>query len=130
MKKFFAFLLFWIVAISNARGQDPNFAQFFSSPLNINPALTGNINGDWRVISNFRDQWIGPASPYMTGSISYDRKVMQDKMAGVEEGNVLGIMPHPERASETILVPDRSSNEAVTIFHSLLAYLSKKFEYY
>jgi phosphoribosylformylglycinamidine synthase I len=53
-------------------------------------------------------------------------------IAGVsnEEGNVLGIMPHPERASETILVPDRSSNEAVTIFHSLLAYLSKKFEYY
>lgn len=72
-------------------GQDPSFSQFFSSPLNINPALTANINSDWRLISNLRDQWIGPASPYLTGSISYDRKILQDKIPGVEEGNVMGI---------------------------------------
>ena len=34
--------------------QDPSFSQFFSSPLNINPALTANINADWRLISNFQ----------------------------------------------------------------------------
>jgi len=71
--------------------QDPSFSQFFSSPLNINPALTANINADWRMISNLRDQWIGPAAPYVTGSISYDRKILQNKMPGVEEGNVMGI---------------------------------------
>ena len=27
-----------------SRAQDPNFSQFFSSPLNVNPALTANIN--------------------------------------------------------------------------------------
>ena len=68
-------------------GQDPSFSQFFSSPLNINPALTGNINADWRMIANFRDQWIGPASPYATGSISYDRKI-QDKIRNYENKNV------------------------------------------
>jgi type IX secretion system PorP/SprF family membrane protein len=81
----------WALGAGESYGQDPSFSQFFSSPLNINPALTANINADWRMVSNLRDQWIGPASPYMTGSISYDRKVMQDKMAGVEEGNVLGV---------------------------------------
>ena len=78
-----------IVQVSYA--QDPSFSQFFSSPLNVNPALTGNINGDWRVISNFRDQWIGPASPYTTGTVSYDRKILQHKMPGVPEENVMGI---------------------------------------
>jgi type IX secretion system PorP/SprF family membrane protein len=76
-----------MVVFTFSYGQDPSFSQFFSSPLNINPALTGNINADWRMIANFRDQWIGPASPYATGSISYDMKI-QDKIANVEEKNV------------------------------------------
>jgi len=89
MRKWLGFLAL-LVAVP-AWGQDPAFSQFFSSPLNINPALTANINADWRMIANFRDQWIGPASPYVTGTISYDRKIMQHKMAGVEEGNIIGV---------------------------------------
>jgi type IX secretion system PorP/SprF family membrane protein len=73
------------------RGQDPSFSQFFSSPLNINPSLTGHINEDWRVITNMRDQWIGPASPYSTGTICYDMKVLQNKAPNVKEKNVFGI---------------------------------------
>lgn len=70
--------------------QDPSFSQFFSSPLNINPALTAHINADWRAIANFRDQWLGPASPYATGTVSFDRKLFQKKIPGVEEGNIAG----------------------------------------
>ncbi len=82
----------FVIALKCAHGQDPAFSQFFSSPLNINPALTAKINADWRVISNFRDQWIGPASPYTTGTISYDRKILQHKIPNVhEEKNTLGI---------------------------------------
>src|SRR6188472_250154 len=86
-----AIFIFSLIVISKAYGQDPAFSQFFSSPLNVNPALTGNINGDWRIISNFRDQWIGPASPYTTGTASYDRKILQNKLPGVAEGNVMGV---------------------------------------
>jgi len=68
--------------------QDPSFSQFFASPLNINPALTANINSKWRLVTNFRDQWIGPASPYATGTVSYDSKIMKDKLP---ETNVLGL---------------------------------------
>jgi len=91
MKKVPLVILF-LIALRSANAQDPSFSQFFSSPLNINPALTARINSDWRVISNFRDQWIGPASPYATGTISYDRKVLQNKIPNVhEEKNTLGI---------------------------------------
>src|SRR5439155_10725462 len=60
--------------------QDPSFSQFWASPLNINPGLTGNINGDWRTIMNFRTQWIGPTAPYVTGTISYDRKLFVERL--------------------------------------------------
>ena len=81
-----------LIALRSVHAQDPSFSQFFSSPLNVNPALTAKINADWRIISNFRDQWIGPASPYATGTISYDRKILQNKIPNVhEEKNTLGI---------------------------------------
>lgn len=90
MKRFFL-IAFLLVAVKIANAQDPSFAQFFSSPLNINPALTANINADWRLISNIRDQWIGPASPYVTGTVSFDTKLMQNKTPNKTENNFLGI---------------------------------------
>src|SRR4030095_6911454 len=52
-------LIIFVTAESfSLHAQDPSFSQFFSSPLNINPALTANINADWRLISNYRDQWL------------------------------------------------------------------------
>jgi phosphoribosylformylglycinamidine synthase I len=42
-----------------------------------------------------------------------------------EEGNVMGMMPHPERASESI-VSVRGSGEAVGIFHSLASFLEQR----
>ena len=91
MKRILLMILL-LIALRSIQAQDPSFSQFFSSPLNINPALTARINSDWRVISNFRDQWIGPASPYATGTISYDTKALQNKIPNVhEEKNILGI---------------------------------------
>ena len=91
MKKVILFIVL-LAVMRSMNAQDPSFSQFFSSPLNVNPALTARINSDWRVISNFRDQWIGPASPYATGTISYDTKVLQNKIPNVhEEKNILGL---------------------------------------
>lgn len=69
-------------------GQDPSFSQFFSSPLNINPALTARINSKWRAVSNIRDQWISPSNPYATGTISFDSKILRNK---IPENAVFGI---------------------------------------
>lgn len=50
-----------------------------------------------------------------------------DGIAGIcnEQGNVLGMMPHPERACEAILNPS-GSNEASLIFKSLFSYLDEQ----
>jgi phosphoribosylformylglycinamidine synthase I len=41
-----------------------------------------------------------------------------------EEGNVVGLMPHPERASEPILSPNQTKSNAGLIFFSLKNFLS------
>jgi len=41
-----------------------------------------------------------------------------------ENGNVMGLMPHPERASEPILSPDQKKSNADLIFLSLKNFLS------
>ena len=74
-------LIITFIVMKTSSGQDPNFSQFFSSPLNLNPAMTANINSKWRVISNFRDQWLLVGEPYATGTISYDTKVMKNKIS-------------------------------------------------
>lgn len=50
-----------------------------------------------------------------------------DHVAGVSNkvGNVVGIMPHPERASEDLLMPFGLKSNAILIFHSLLNFLTK-----
>jgi type IX secretion system PorP/SprF family membrane protein len=90
MKQMRNFIVLILMAgyTAGAFAQDPSFAQFFSSPLNINPALTARINSKWRVIANIRDQWIGPASPYASGTISYDTKALEKQMS---ENTVFGI---------------------------------------
>ncbi len=72
--------------------QDPAFSQFFSSPLNINPALNGHIKGKWRMISNLRRQWSGPTDPYTTGTISFDNKIFQNVPGNyVDENTVVAV---------------------------------------
>src|SRR4051812_41096965 len=80
-----------ITGVRSSFAQDPSFSQFFSSPLNINPALTANINADWRLISNIRNQWLGPASPYVTGTISFDSKLFARRIANMSQKNFFGI---------------------------------------
>lgn len=97
-------LIFLTLTKGKAAAQDPSFSQFFSSPLNINPALTANINSDWRMIANLRDQWVGSTSPYMTGTVSFDTK-LQHKMNGIPEGNIWG--------AGVMLMTDKALNGAV-----------------
>jgi len=40
-----------------AKSQDLHYSMFFNSPLNLNPALTGQFIGDQRIHANYRRQW-------------------------------------------------------------------------
>lgn len=51
--------------------QDPQFSQFFASPLYINPAFTGNTV-EHRFVMNYRNQWPELKSAFVTYNASYD----------------------------------------------------------
>ena len=79
MKKGLRFLLFVLtMAVTGSiSAQDIHFSQFYMSPLNLNPALTGVLNCKTRMVMNYRNQW-SPAltsNAYNTYSASYDQKV-------------------------------------------------------
>lgn len=54
--------------------QDIHFSQFFNSPMNLNPALTGQFNGDYRFVGNYRNQWQSVTTPFRTVGISADAR--------------------------------------------------------
>jgi len=103
----------WVMA--TASGQDPSFSQFFSSPLNINPALTANIDGKWRFISNLRDQWVGPASPYATGTVSFDTRILEDKIRETSTFGVGGMMMYDKAMQGALKSSSVSLNTSINI---------------
>jgi type IX secretion system PorP/SprF family membrane protein len=66
------------------RAQEVSFTMFKSNPLYLNPALTGDFSGDWRLAGNFRNQWSAASDPFRTATISFDKKVyILDQKFGV-----------------------------------------------
>lgn len=63
-------LLPMFIFINKLVGQDIHFSQFFNSPLNLNPSLTGNFIGDIRLVANQRTQWSSVTTPYVTFALS------------------------------------------------------------
>jgi type IX secretion system PorP/SprF family membrane protein len=56
--------------------QDRHFSQFYSSPLTLNPALTGLFDGKYRVGGIYRDQWRGMLErPYQNFSFGADLRM-------------------------------------------------------
>lgn len=60
------------LSMVEAFNQDIHYSQFFNSPLNLSPALTGVYNGDVRVHANFRNQWSSVPVDYLSGDIGAD----------------------------------------------------------
>ncbi|MCC6600089.1 MAG: PorP/SprF family type IX secretion system membrane protein [Crocinitomicaceae bacterium] len=70
-KKFvFAIVLLFISALISA--QDIHFSQFNQAPTNLNPGLTGQFKGLYRIIANQRTQWRSVTIPYSTFGLSAD----------------------------------------------------------
>ena len=59
--------------------QDIHFSQFFNSPLNTNPGLTGIFNGDIRFGLHFKQQWKSVPVDYLTFSGYADKKFYNKK---------------------------------------------------
>ncbi|MGZ3952246.1 MAG: PorP/SprF family type IX secretion system membrane protein, partial [Flavisolibacter sp.] len=82
-KLVFACLLLSVTFLGNA--QDPNFSQFFVSPLTLNPALTGKFDGNYRLALNFRNQWPSINNAFTTYTASFDAAILKNHIPDYDQ---------------------------------------------
>ncbi len=98
MKKLLCLSLL-VLLLKTASAQDPNFSQFFASPLTLNPALTGKFDGVFRLAMNYRSQWPTIYNAYVTGTVSADMAILQSRVPETDQFGV-GIMAFTDKAGE------------------------------
>jgi type IX secretion system PorP/SprF family membrane protein len=96
-------ILLAVILFSNVTvwAQDIHFSQFFNSPLTLNPALTGKMNGNYRIGFLYRNQWFQSSStgtPFLTYSGFADAPIRFKK-----DALGLGIVAFQDNAGEGAL---------------------------
>lgn len=91
-----------LLMMHSVRAQDPNFSQFFVSPLTLNPAMTGKFNGDFRIAGNYRDQWPEISKAFITSTISFDMGIMKNSISETDTWGV-GIMAMTDKTANGVL---------------------------
>lgn len=98
MRKFFCTILILTAALFG-QAQDPNFSQFFVSPLTLNPALTGKFDGVYRVAGNYRAQWPSIFRAYNTGTVSYDAGILRNRIPEFDQFGI-GFLALSDKSGE------------------------------
>lgn len=101
MRKF-VFIIFVGCLSLSVTAQDPHFSQFFSSPLTLNPALTGKFDGTLRVAGNYRNQWPAFNNVYTTSTVSLDFSVLNNVLPENDTWGI-GLIGLTDKAGGNIL---------------------------
>lgn len=89
------FLTIILLVPGMLKAQDPQFSQFYSAPLYVNPAFAGTTP-EHRIIANTRIQWPSLPNSFVTHAVSYDFN-MQDLNSGI------GLLVTKDQAGQTSL---------------------------
>ncbi|MBI1838303.1 MAG: PorP/SprF family type IX secretion system membrane protein [Flavobacteriia bacterium] len=77
------FCVFSLCIFQYTFAQDIHWSQFNDNPIFQNPANSGNFKGDYRFISNYRNQWKSVTIPFSTINFTADFKTEKIKKLGV-----------------------------------------------
>lgn len=99
MKKLIAYLVFGFILASNLNAQDFHFSQYWGSPVNLNPALSGLFDDNVRFAANYRNQWFQQAT-FTTYAVSVDANLWRNKLNGNFIGTGLGFYYDTESTGE------------------------------
>ncbi|MEZ4979688.1 MAG: PorP/SprF family type IX secretion system membrane protein [Chitinophagales bacterium] len=88
-----------LLVLSVAFAQDFHFSQYWASPLNLNPALTGVIDDNIRFAANYRNQWF-KYTTFATYAVSADANLFRNKLKGNFLGAGLGFYQDVEGEGE------------------------------
>src|ERR1044071_7448208 len=117
MKKLVSTLTICVSLITVLRAQDPNFSQFFASPMTLNPALTGKFDGVFRFAANYRNQWPSINNAYTTMTASLDAGILKNRIPEYDQFGV-GVMAYSDKAGDGVL---NSTYYAVSVaYHKAL----------
>lgn len=95
-------IILYSLLLTAAKAQDPNFSQFFVSPLTLNPALTGKFNGDFRIAGNYRDQWPSISKAFITSTVSFDLPILRASISELDTWGV-GVLAMTDKTANGIL---------------------------
>lgn len=87
MKRLVQLIVFVLLGTGALSAQDIHFSQFYASPITLNPAMTGMMNGCYRGAVNFKNQWASIPAPYTTIAASYDMPLLR----GVIGSDYIGV---------------------------------------
>ncbi len=81
-------------------GQDRHFTQFYASPMSLNPALSGAMEGTYRVGAIYRDQWRKVLdNPIQTFSFAADLRFDRRRKKNSDDAIGMGIMFFNDKVS-------------------------------
>jgi type IX secretion system PorP/SprF family membrane protein len=116
MRKLLCSFIILAFAIGS-HAQDPNFSQFFASPLTLNPALTGKFDGVYRVAINYRNQWPTINNAFTTGTASFDAGILKGSIPDFDQFGI-GFMGFTDKSGNGVL--QHSYFSAATAYHKAL----------
>lgn len=100
MKKLLLYSLLFCSILPKAFSQDKHFTQFYAAPLTLNPALTGAMEGRYRVGTIYRDQWRKVLeNPIRTFAIAADLRFDAPGKHVKEDAIGLGLMFFTDKVS-------------------------------
>jgi len=102
MKKLICALSICLLCGDVVTAQDPNFSQFFASPLTLNPALTGKFDGVYRVAGNYRNQWPTINNAFTTYTASFDAGILKSRIPEYDQFGI-GILGFADDAGNGVL---------------------------
>jgi type IX secretion system PorP/SprF family membrane protein len=117
MKKTIQIFILVFLLRNMVAAQDPSFSQFFASPLSLNPALTGNFNGDLRVAGNYRNQWPSVNKAFITSTLSVDFPLLPNRLKEGDRWGI-GVMAMNDKTANGILTSNYLSLS--TAYHKVI----------
>lgn len=100
-----------------AHAQDPEFSQFYATPVYTNPAMagTGQCMGGGRAVINYRNQWPSLPGTFTTTAFSFDQHFDQVKGG-------IGILAMNDVAGEGLL-----TSQSISAIYSYQLKVNRKF---
>lgn len=121
------YLVIFLFSSLVIQAQDPHFSQFYSTPLNFNPALAGTIDGTFRINTIYRDQWFTALDDPLTSfSLGADLKLeLNSKFKKKPDVIGLGIAFNSDRVTTFDL--NSTSVNLMASYHKSLSQKKNKY---